>query len=115
MRAPAVPTLREMVAICQRNADLARERRDAFVNTARNLPPGPEREQALAGLSKSDSDYEHWSSYRGYYAGRVAREGGEAVPGMGGFGRLVRAPVGPLHDPRLPREPGDDDEEAPHV
>lgn len=110
MNAPPVPTMREMVATCQRNADLAKGRADAIRNTLRALPPGPERDRCLNDLSRWDSDYHHWADYRGYYATRAAREGEGAVPSLGAFGKRLLVAL-PQRDTRLPREPGDDDEE----
>lgn len=119
-----VPTLGDLLDSCVLNRSLAEAQLERFRQALQREQPGPgQRLSELQGLiSQHAADLEHWGDYVGYYRKRIAKEGMKAtVQGMAKFvasvgpvwGRPMAEKLPPFPpDRRLPREPGEDDEEG---
>jgi hypothetical protein len=93
------------LAACLENARKAAQHEGELQRLYSSLPPGDKR---LVGddqtpplalqIHTAQLDQAHWREYAAHYRARLAE----------------RKPVRPvaMHDPRLPREPGDDDDEV---
>lgn len=110
-------TLADMVQSCVQNAqDAARDEAEARRRVERYQPGDAALVQAQHDVVRFRADQWHWRSYAEYYRKRAAKEGPHATlplpAGMERFAKMVRpAPVA-VHDQRLPREAGSDDDEV---
>ena len=117
---PPIPTLSELAANCQHNVRVAEHQIQATRQHLARAGLGPERNRLLVDLSRYQSDYHHWSDYVGHYRARAVKEGADVIPRMSLFGRdwgaqiaeAARQRMNQQPDRRLPREPGDDDDEV---
>jgi hypothetical protein len=67
-------------------------------------------------ITREVQNQKHWREYAAHYRGRIAREGRDAMATVETPRRYRHAPAElppvPEPDRRLPREPGDDEEEV---
>lgn len=115
-----VVPLDSLLAACHANIREAARRESDLRDLRRRLSPddprvrgSPDSPSIGYQITRARTDQEHWREYQRHYLQRIAVEGKDAVeriPVPAGELAPPPAPPPPAHDPRLPREPGEDDD-----
>ncbi len=110
-------TNRECIQASAKNRDIAEQQVQRIRQQMDRAAPGEVTDAMRTDLSRFKAEYEHWADYVAYYKARALREGADTVVHMSGWGgqsprpaRTAQPQKAPARDPRLPREPGEDDD-----
>lgn len=110
-------TNRDCIQASAKNRDIAEQQVQRIRQQMERAVPGEVTDAMRTGLSRFKAEFEHWANMVGYYKARALREGADAVVHMSGWGgpsprqaQTAQPQRAPARDPRLPREPGEDDD-----